>query len=676
MFQEFPYTDMHQLNLDWIVKISKDFLDQYTHIQQLISDGETSLQNTTAQGIADLNAKATALEAALQAWYNTHSVDIANQLTQALADMATALQTDITSLNSAADAKLAQVLESIPADYSELSQRVSALQADTLSDLVITSNNFLDSRSGENLLPAQMNGKIFYFGAGFNVEETFRRQIKYQIHIEKEDHDLNAICNKWVYKDGSISSAVNVTMDADLEINNANIVGIQMICYGNATVSNIKYVGMYAHVPGNPTPTYDRYSESVANWSEYKTPIAEMIRDFEFAANTYNAGIVPTNLVPQFTTYPQYYQYWDIPVNEGEYYGISGTWYASGYLPYILCKGDRIVYIPSGNNPANDTPYENIIEIPRGVDRLIVNNEIGNNLGICGKVVKLKEDYWKGKKIVWFGTSISAGKNDNAESYPVQIGQRLGAKMYNESLSSSCVRAGSYTHSTTDDPMGWGGMNAYSLFLSLSLSSAEKQQIIDQWAAKWINIITIGADQVSFTDAWITIYKNASWDIKLAKYLSGGSVGQCDLYVFDTGYNDMVETVGASDFSVQPAEYSDRRYFAGAMDFIIRKILDDNPRARILIIGHYNNGSDPFGRGANFAGSYVCEGQKTLADKWGIPIVETWNLLGLSMMKIGNDTTPVIYARYPDHLHPNSDTTGTELKRYAEALVPYVKLSR
>ena len=34
---EFPYTNFHELNTDWLVKIAKDFLDQYTHIQEVIS---------------------------------------------------------------------------------------------------------------------------------------------------------------------------------------------------------------------------------------------------------------------------------------------------------------------------------------------------------------------------------------------------------------------------------------------------------------------------------------------------------------------------------------------------------------------------------------------------------------------------------------------------------------
>ena len=96
MFENFPYTDMHQLNLDWIIKIAKDFLDQYTHLQELITNGETSLQELTDSGLAQLDEKATNLTNLLQAWYDEHSDDIANELADAIADINSTLNTSLT----------------------------------------------------------------------------------------------------------------------------------------------------------------------------------------------------------------------------------------------------------------------------------------------------------------------------------------------------------------------------------------------------------------------------------------------------------------------------------------------------------------------------------------------------------------------------------------------------
>ena len=110
----FPYSDQHALNLDWIIQVAKDFLDQYTHIQEIISDGETSLDQHTTEGLAALAAEKTRLEGLLDAWYTTHSEDIAGQLTQALTDF-----------QAAATAIGSDVLESIPDDYTALSTSVS-----------------------------------------------------------------------------------------------------------------------------------------------------------------------------------------------------------------------------------------------------------------------------------------------------------------------------------------------------------------------------------------------------------------------------------------------------------------------------------------------------------------------------------------------------------------------
>lgn len=123
--ENFPYTNFHDLNLDWIVKIAKDFLDQYTNIQQTITDGLEGLEN-----------KAEELEALLQEWYDTHSSDIADQLADALNDLnewytehqgylEDYLSYSISRFNTSAETKAAQTLESIPSDYTDLYNTVN-----------------------------------------------------------------------------------------------------------------------------------------------------------------------------------------------------------------------------------------------------------------------------------------------------------------------------------------------------------------------------------------------------------------------------------------------------------------------------------------------------------------------------------------------------------------------
>lgn len=122
--ENFPYTNFHNLNMDWIIKIAKDFLDQYTHIQ-----------DTITEGLDDLQEKYENLEALLDEWYNTHSQDIANQLADALNDLNGALATAIANFNTAATQKGEQVIQSIPSDYTEITQQI-----DNVENLLILSS--------------------------------------------------------------------------------------------------------------------------------------------------------------------------------------------------------------------------------------------------------------------------------------------------------------------------------------------------------------------------------------------------------------------------------------------------------------------------------------------------------------------------------------------------------
>lgn len=126
--ENFPYSNFHDLNMDWIIKIAKDFLDQYSHIQEVIENGEESLQDLTTNGLEQLQTKAEQLEELLQQWYNTHSEDIADQLADALDDIQTALTETVAEFNTRAENKGAEVIASIPDDYSALSAEVQQME--------------------------------------------------------------------------------------------------------------------------------------------------------------------------------------------------------------------------------------------------------------------------------------------------------------------------------------------------------------------------------------------------------------------------------------------------------------------------------------------------------------------------------------------------------------------
>lgn len=187
MFENFPYTDMHNLNLDWIIKIAKDFLDQYTHIQELISTGIEDIDNKTEEGLENLDEKTSnslqeletrkeQLVTLLNAWYDTHSSDIANQLASALQELATFANTTFTTFSNQIDTKAANTLETIPADYTELYFDVESLQTNLTRNISFINCN-TSSIDGSLTLPdsvtyrtseilfAKKNSKIFFIAS-------------------------------------------------------------------------------------------------------------------------------------------------------------------------------------------------------------------------------------------------------------------------------------------------------------------------------------------------------------------------------------------------------------------------------------------------------------------------------------------------------------------------------
>lgn len=155
--ENFPYSNFHDLNMDWIIKIAKDFLDQYTNIQETINTG-----------LNDLDTKAETLQNLLQEWYNTHSEDIANELTTAIQEF----QTEANRIG-------ANVIASIPADYSKLSKYVYNLLGETkhIFNVEIGSINtndggdddYIVNRARTDFIFVPASARISVYNYAFNI---------------------------------------------------------------------------------------------------------------------------------------------------------------------------------------------------------------------------------------------------------------------------------------------------------------------------------------------------------------------------------------------------------------------------------------------------------------------------------------------------------------------------
>ena len=90
--ENFPYSNFHDLNMDWILKIVKDFEDHYTSIHETIEAGIALINEKTDEAIIDALSQ------------------INNQLDADLLSMQTAYNEYITNINTTASTKENEVL--------------------------------------------------------------------------------------------------------------------------------------------------------------------------------------------------------------------------------------------------------------------------------------------------------------------------------------------------------------------------------------------------------------------------------------------------------------------------------------------------------------------------------------------------------------------------------------
>lgn len=659
----FPYSNFHDLNMDWIIKIAKDFLDQYTNIQTIITQGIESINSTKDNGIEELENKKSELEGLLQEWYNTHSEDIANQLAYALEDLNNWYTThqnylDTTLANNLQEfnTRTQETIASIPADYTSL--------GDEVKTILLDDNANRSAIAGENIIRLGITKYIEYSDGSMVLNSGFRcsglipvdnfERISFPSSYAGDNVAVVAYYDAGKNYLQSIShngSLVNTDIN---ELIPATAKYVNFCRYGTGDY--------YAYLLNDTLTIMDNSIYDALNIHDMQNKTVYLTRpyyiDYADGIQYANTGFRTTGLIPT-----KNFSRFEFKL------GYAGT-----NVAVVAFYDEDKTYLSAVSIPGTNSGDTFIGEIPSNAKyiafcRYTQENTFYATL-LYKNVTKLTN-----KKIVWFGTSIPAGgediKSDGYEgAYPNRLGQMLGATVYNEAVGSSDMRAGTHgQYVTADDPMGYGGISAIGLMLSFTLSSSEKQEICDNWDSKWKDIITWYGDQVDMSN--IDNYKSTSWDIILPKYLTGGSVGQCDLYVFDCGYNDQSRGLGFTDLSDIPTDPTDRRYFIGAIRFIAEKIYADNPKAKIILVGHYSTNQWQGGMSTK----YLCDAQTELSENLSLPLFKTWEHTGFSFIsfEVNNETITPALAWLPDGIHPASDTTGKTLQYYAEILYDYFK---
>lgn len=313
--------------------------------------------------------------------------------------------------------------------------------------------------------------------------------------------------------------------------------------------------------------------------------------------------------------------------------------------------------------------YIGVTTLKDNVEDIIINSE-------CNNMYNINNSPWKGKKIVWFGSSIPAGGYsglDTSLQYPKLVGELLGAKVVNESIGESAVHCKRPWAITEKNPKGFtNNWPVASRCLSNSLEEMEWviQNYADREIFSWNAVDSLSEEQKE-------AIRDCSWERKLKRHLGEN---RADLYVFDHGHNDEIS-------DEQERYYTDETYggeyslytYRGAMNFLINKIKEDNPFARIIIIGEYENQKQP----------KISEYQQIVAKDWSLPIYKQWEQLGWSQKKVkttgfwsngywipsGGTEHEMTYLDLwlPDTIHPHSDLSGKSIRFMAENIANYLK---
>lgn len=249
-------------------------------------------------------------------------------------------------------------------------------------------------------------------------------------------------------------------------------------------------------------------------------------------------------------------------------------------------------------------------------------------------LIKYPNSRLRNKYILWLGTSIP-----ESGLYPTYIAQQHGAKIINNSLGSSPVRFG------RKDTGSYDGLNWESYTLSLSATQSEKENIISNWAT--IRATLTGDPPVTLTTEQENKIRNSSFDVLLMPYLAG-VYPMPDLFVFDHLFNDRYYELGfetEEEYYTVPVTNDNRTYPLGALNFLINKIYEVNPRAEILLFGHYENQRDP----------QVSIAQQNISKFRALQLYRQWEHMSMGQFKVPNtqqywDVVPWVYYNnlYPD----------------------------
>lgn len=304
------------------------------------------------------------------------------------------------------------------------------------------------------------------------------------------------------------------------------------------------------------------------------------------------------------------------------------------------------------------------------------------------------------EKVLWIGTSIPAGDiqhGDNgttdlgSNNYPKMVADALGFTLYNNARGSSFV---CFYPPEEDGTSAWEDASDWSeysgqVWKGYSLSASHAQ--IDE------KFRPLGVPE------WlINSFKRYSYESLIIPYIDG-TIANCTTVILDHGYNDRHAILNESSWhnssgetqfaigsgwdwlynlrdtrnsvseSFFQGEWNNqtgrKNSYFGAMIYLVRKILEINPRINIIFGNYFAWKSPVFGAeyGNDNYCNFLCAANEALASMFKRPLVNVYEYTGIRNININGKSDYSIFC--PDGVHPHSDTTGESNRIIADIYV-------
>lgn len=298
------------------------------------------------------------------------------------------------------------------------------------------------------------------------------------------------------------------------------------------------------------------------------------------------------------------------------------------------------------------------------------------------------------EKVLWVGTSIPAGIEDN--NYPEMVADALGFKLYNNARGSSFA---CFYSDEEDGTNNWKTASSWEDYSNQVWKGYSLSATIEEIETKFNR----NDYPESILPEWLLeSFRNHSYERLIIPYIDG-TLASCTNVIIDHGYNDRHAILNESSWHNGEGEEQfkigsgwdwlynlrDTRnmesetffqgewwnqegrknsYF-GAMIYLVREILEINPRINIIFGNYFAWKSPVFGAeyGNDNYCNFLCAANESLASMFKRPLVNVYEYTGIRNININGISD--YYTFCPDGVHPHSDETGESNRKIAEAYI-------